>query len=191
MSIELLELATTALEEVLDEVVFLGGATVALWITDPAAPPVRETEEDAIPSDTRILGFAGEWIAKAVPHAVERQLPSGATIRAITPPYLLATKIEAFQDRGNEDFLASRDFEDIIALVDGRQELVEEVRTAESELRAYLGDELPRLMSHPRFLDGLFGAAGPSERNQARAQSVIEPRLHALAGQVDAEKRRP
>lgn len=41
MSVELLELAAEALEPVLDEVVFLGGASVTLWITDPGAPPVR------------------------------------------------------------------------------------------------------------------------------------------------------
>ncbi len=43
MSVELLELAAATLEPVLDQVVFLGGASVALWITDPGAPPVRPT----------------------------------------------------------------------------------------------------------------------------------------------------
>jgi hypothetical protein len=45
MTIELLELAHGALGELVNEVVFVGGATVALWITDPAAPPVRVTED--------------------------------------------------------------------------------------------------------------------------------------------------
>lgn len=40
MTIELLELAASGLGELLEEVAFVGGATVALWITDPAAPPV-------------------------------------------------------------------------------------------------------------------------------------------------------
>ncbi|MGH2839355.1 MAG: hypothetical protein ACRDKY_00850 [Solirubrobacteraceae bacterium] len=45
MSIELLELAAEALGELLEEVVFVGGATVVLWITDPGAPPVRPTAD--------------------------------------------------------------------------------------------------------------------------------------------------
>lgn len=45
MSIELLEAAAEALDELLDEVVFVGGATMVLWITDPAAPPVRPTKD--------------------------------------------------------------------------------------------------------------------------------------------------
>jgi hypothetical protein len=45
VSVELLELAAQALEPVLDEVVFLGGASITLWITDPhAAPGKREPE---------------------------------------------------------------------------------------------------------------------------------------------------
>ncbi|MGH2942386.1 MAG: hypothetical protein ACRDLN_06410 [Solirubrobacteraceae bacterium] len=44
MSVELLDLAADTLGELLDEVVFVGGATVVLWITDPGAPPVRPTK---------------------------------------------------------------------------------------------------------------------------------------------------
>jgi hypothetical protein len=45
LSIELLELAADGLGPLLDEVVFVGGATVTLWITDPGAPPVRPTKD--------------------------------------------------------------------------------------------------------------------------------------------------
>jgi hypothetical protein len=45
MSIELLELAASTLEPLLGEVIFLGGATLVLWITDPGAPPVRPTKD--------------------------------------------------------------------------------------------------------------------------------------------------
>jgi hypothetical protein len=46
MSVELLERAAQALERVLNEVVFLGGASVVLWITDPAlASPGQRSGE--------------------------------------------------------------------------------------------------------------------------------------------------
>lgn len=45
MSVELLERGHAALGELVDEVVFVGGATVTLWITDPAAPPPRPTKD--------------------------------------------------------------------------------------------------------------------------------------------------
>jgi len=227
VSVELLELAAEALEPVLDEVVFLGGASVTLWITDPGAPPPRPTMDvdvvvevttrsafyafeerlrslrfkedqadgiicrwrhrdsglilDAMPSDPSILGFANRWQAAAIPHASERELPSGAKIRAAPPTYLLATKIDAFQGRGGEDFLASRDLGDIIALVDGRQELVGEVGDAAPELRAYLEEELALLLGHPRFPDGVFGALAPDAASQARADAVVLPRLREMS----------
>lgn len=34
-----------ALGELLDEVIFVGAATVTLWITDPGAPPIRPTKD--------------------------------------------------------------------------------------------------------------------------------------------------
>jgi hypothetical protein len=45
VNIELLELAESTLGELVDQVVFVGGATVGLWISDPAAPPMRPTDD--------------------------------------------------------------------------------------------------------------------------------------------------
>jgi len=53
--------------------------------------------------------------------------------------YFLATKLEAFDHRGGGDFLLSRDVEDVIAVLDGRPEIVDEVREVDAELRIYLG----------------------------------------------------
>ena len=45
MSAQQLEIAAGLLAPILDEVVFVGGATVHLWLTEPAAPPARATED--------------------------------------------------------------------------------------------------------------------------------------------------
>jgi predicted nucleotidyltransferase len=227
VSIDLLELAASTLDDLLDRVVFVGGATITLWITDPGAPAPRPTKDvdvvvevtsrlgfhafesslrkhgfaqdeesqvicrwrhratdlllDAMPADARILGFANRWQQNALPHAVERRLPSGADIRAIPPPYLLATKIEAFNNRGSGDFLASPDFDDIITLIDGRQELIDELNEANEDLRRYLAEEVERLTKHPRFNDGVFGALRPDTASQARAETVVLPALREIA----------
>lgn len=226
MSIALLELAADALGELCDDVVFLGGATVTLWITDPAAPPLRPTRDvdvvvevstrtafhafeaqlrtrgftedqeegvscrwrhdgglilDAMPLDPAILGFTNRWQSEALPHAIERALPSGATIRAASPPYLLATKIEAFSSRGCGDFLASRDFADIVAVVDGRVELVDEVAATNADVSAYVSSEIAAMLRNPRFADGLYGALRPDPGSQGRADVVVVPRLRAIA----------
>jgi hypothetical protein len=226
MNIELLELAAAALDDLLPEVAFVGGATIELWITDPGAPPVRATNDidvvvqvttrsefhafeehlrkhgfgpdledgiicrwrhrdnglilDAMPTDRAILGFANRWQAAALPHAVNRTLPSGATIRAIPPPYLLATKLEAFNGRGNNDFLASHDFADIITLLDGREELPGEITQSDTDLHRYLADEFRSLRLHRRFIDGVHGALLPDTASQERAEVIVLPAIDAI-----------
>ncbi|HEX4304846.1 MAG TPA: hypothetical protein VHZ54_02310 [Solirubrobacterales bacterium] len=45
MSAPQLEAAAAVLGPLVDEVVFVGGATVHLWITEPGAPPARATDD--------------------------------------------------------------------------------------------------------------------------------------------------
>lgn len=142
---------------------------------------------DAMPSDPSILGFANQWQGAAIPHAIEHRLHSGTIIRAVSPPYLLATKLEAFKGRGNRDFLASRDVADIVALVDGREELIGDVAEASPDVRDSISADLTELLRDARFADGIFGALRPDTASQARADAVIPPPAHPrslLAGPV-------
>lgn len=45
MTIDLLERGAAALGDLVDQVAFVGGATIVLWITDPGAPPPRPTTD--------------------------------------------------------------------------------------------------------------------------------------------------
>jgi hypothetical protein len=45
VSAELLETAAAKLGPLLSEVVFLGGASIHLWLSDPAAPAARATDD--------------------------------------------------------------------------------------------------------------------------------------------------
>lgn len=57
--IDLLELALDALGPLADELTFVGGATVVLWISDPIAPPARATDDvDVVCQATTYLEFA-------------------------------------------------------------------------------------------------------------------------------------
>jgi hypothetical protein len=63
--------------------------------------------------------------------------------------------LDAFRGRGQNDFRASRDLEDIVTIVDGRPELVDEVHSTSAELQTYLRDEFRRLLSNRDFLESL------------------------------------
>jgi len=227
-NIRMLELAAEHLDSLLGKVVFVGGATVELWISDEAAPEFRPTDDidviaeittardyhrfekrvrklglendqqsgvicrfkhpdsalllDVMPTEASILGFDNRWQGEAFPHAVEVGLPSGRSIRVIPPPYLLATKLEAFKIRGKGDLYGSRDFSDVVSLIDGREELIEEVANAPAALREYVAGQLSELSRHPVFDNGLEGALPSSPETRARVELVIRPRIATIVG---------
>jgi predicted nucleotidyltransferase len=88
---------------------------------------------DLMPTDASILGFSNRWHGPALENA-ERLSVGEHEIQIITAPYFLATKLEAFHGRGKNDYRMSHDLEDIVTVIDGRPELVDEVRLAAADL---------------------------------------------------------
>jgi len=130
--------------------------------TDEDAPICRWRLRDGIkldlmPTDPSILGFANRWFPAAFLNAQPHTLPSGRPIRVVTGPYFLATKIEAFRSRGNDDYMGSKDIEDLVAVLHGREEIVGEISSSSDELRGYLAAQAKQLLSHPDFEVALAG----------------------------------
>ena len=97
----------------------------------------------------------------------------------MTAPLFVATKLEAFSDRGHGDYLASHDLEDIVTVVDGRPELVDEVRSGPSEVRDYVRDRLGLLLADEGFVTALPGHLPGDAGSQARLPLLLE-RLRSL-----------
>jgi hypothetical protein len=135
---------------------------------------------DVMPLDASILGFSNRWYPDALRTATNVRLPGGSTLRAITAPYFMGTKIEAFRGRGREDYFASHDLEDFIAVVDGRAALLEEIESSQADIRMFVGEAVRQLLTEPRFLDALPGYLLPDEANQARI-GQLTTKLRALS----------
>jgi predicted nucleotidyltransferase len=136
---------------------------------------------DVMPTDEAILGFSNRWYAPAVAAASRVPLPDAQVIRLITAPYLLATKLEAFYGRGGGDFGRSHDIEDIMVIVDGRPELLEEIAASPTPVATYLREEFGRLLSDERFESAVPWHFGGSNVEQGRVPIVME-RLRRIAG---------
>lgn len=204
-NIQMLKLAAYRLGPLLDEVVFLGGCTTALLVTDPAAPSARYTLDvdcivdvlsksdyyrlaerlhqqgfkpspaddvicrwhfdelilDVMPVDEKVLGFGNRWNRAAMGHAQRYPLTDDVTINIVTVPYFLATKLEAFRTRGQMDFLASHDFEDIIGVLDACVTWPQEVLQADAALIDYLVDHFGTMLKMRAFHDALPGHFSP------------------------------
>ncbi len=151
-------------------------APLCRWIVDTI-------RVDIMPTTDAALGFSNRWYPAAFVHATPHRLDDLTTIRVVTAPFFLATKLEAFAGRGKNDYQASHDLEDMVALVDGRPQLDAEVAASGAELREYLAARLGGLLDEPSFQDALPGHLRPDRASQARRGLIIE-RLTRLAGRT-------
>ena len=220
-NLKMLETVARALGSFTQEVVFVGGATVSLYLQNPASPEVRPTDDvdcfielssyssyaeieermrklgfehdtskgapicrwlvgdikvDVMPTDGAILGFTNRWYESGVAHKIPFLLPNGQNIFILSAPFFVATKLEAFLSRGNDDFRFSNDLEDIIAVIDGRETLLAEVQAAPADLIAYLARHFGFFFKNRDFHEGLEGflpASREGKGRQKRALAVV------------------
>ncbi len=128
---------------------------------------------DVMPTDPEILGFGNIWYQKAIEHPALFELPDSRPIRIVSPPYFLITKLEAFAGRGKGDYLQSHDMEDIVAVLDGRPEMLEEIKRADTELARELANRFQQLLKDQRFIDAISGHMPTDAVSQARVAGII------------------
>ena len=133
---------------------------------------------DVLALNEEVLGFTNIWYESALRHALTVTLPSGQSIRVITTPFFVGTKMEAFRGRGKMDFQASHDLEDFLAVVEGPDTVLREIAESPLKLRRYLAEAAKMLLAEPRFLDVLPGFVLDNER-----VLLIQERLAELAWQ--------
>jgi predicted nucleotidyltransferase len=217
-------LIANRLDELCNEVTFVGGCITGLLITDKAAPDVRFTIDvdciinvvtkqeyhslseklrnkgfkemsfgnhpicrwdcdgiliDVMPTDKSVLGFSNQWYKDAQNNAVTKNLNDTQIIKVISGPYFLATKLEAFKDRGKQDFLLSHDLEDIIAVIDGRPEIISDISNTENNLKTYLSTEFNKLVNNAQFMQALPGHLNYSSESEER-KKIVEQRINAI-----------
>lgn len=136
----------------------------------------RGMQLDLVPLDEKVLGFANRWYRTGFDHAVTSEPEPGLVLRHLSAPYFLATKFEAFKDRGRNDVYLSHDLEDIITVVDGRAELHSEIEQANADVRSDVVSNIASLLAHPEIRNALPGLI----LRPIRA-SIVMQRLQAIA----------
>lgn len=131
---------------------------------------------DLMPVEQDVLGFSNRWYAYAVDTAVPVELAPGLCIRCVSAVAFVATKLEAFAGRGAGDILGSHDLEDVLNIVDGREELADELAAAPVEVRSAVASAFAGLLQHRDFANGLPGMIA----EPARAGFVLQ-RLRGMS----------
>jgi predicted nucleotidyltransferase len=135
---------------------------------------------DLMPVDPTVLGFTNRWYATAVADPMDFDLAADLRIRIPTAPAFLATKLEAYRNRGNGDLLGSPDLEDVITVIAGRPAVVAEIREVAAELQTWLQEAVRELMDEPDFDYALQGAL-PDATNVPGYAEDVRARFEAMA----------
>jgi hypothetical protein len=145
---------------------------------------------DVMPTEPSVLGFASRWYSLAAKHSEVHRLGL-LTVRIISAPFFLATKLDAFLHRGRGDYQGSHDLEDFVAVLDGRPTIVTEVAAAPAEIRGILTGAARALLrtepgpaaeADPGELDGrAFRESLPGHlRGERDREAIVLERLTAL-----------
>lgn len=209
LNIVRIKAACNALGEFAEEVVFVGGATAALYADRPVGE-VRPTDDvdilvellnyhgyaeieerlrvkgfvndmesgvicrykvdgitvDVMPTSSEVLGFANKWYPAGFESAIEKKVEEGLTIKIFKPEYFIATKLEAFRDRGEGDGRFSPDFEDIVFVLNYRNQIWEELNQADIKLKEYLQAEFNELLEQKYIYEWISAHLELSEQNR-------------------------
>ncbi|MGB5434607.1 MAG: nucleotidyl transferase AbiEii/AbiGii toxin family protein [Maribacter sp.] len=206
-----------------EQVVYVGGTVVSLYIDDPAAEDIRPTKdidltfqiagyaelerlrealnergfyqdaedpvicrfryEDLIVDvmATKAVGWApsSPWFKagfeKAIPLTIDK-----VTIKVLSLPYFLATKIEAFFDRGIKDIYASHDLEDIVYLFNYTTNIDTQLWASDKQVKYYLAEKLEEMRNNKSIVSAFRGSLYYNQADERmeiildRIQKVID-----------------
>ena len=139
---------------------------------------VRGVTVDLMPTDEEVLRFTNKWYKHALKSFLPYQLSNGLTIKVVSPAIFLCTKLEAFKDRGRNDFYGSHDLEDIITVIISRSEILTECSLADHEIKDFLSHSFKQLMQQQNFLDVLEDLLPFALKEKT---SILKERLNTLA----------
>jgi predicted nucleotidyltransferase len=122
---------------------------------------IQEITVDIMPTGENVLGFSNKWYPEeGYKNALKYRIDEARVIKILAAPYFIATKLEAFNNRGKNDGRTSTDFEDIVFVLENRFSIWEELNVAPDDVKNYLKDVLRQLLKTPHFEEWINSHAG-------------------------------
>ena len=69
--------------------------------------------------------------------------------------------------------MQSHDIEDIVTVLDGRPELLDELNAAEADVKLELAARFGTLRQNARFIEAIAGHLAPDDASQARLPGIL------------------
>ena len=116
-------------------------APICRWI-------VKGAVVDIMPVETSVFGFSSTWFQAALESASEKTIGSDLIAPIVSPVCFLATKLDAFRDRGLKDLWVSKDLEDILTLVEGCDGLTDMIANSPPDIGNYIITQIAEHISN-------------------------------------------
>jgi predicted nucleotidyltransferase len=133
---------------------------------------------DVMPIEESILGFSNRWYGEGYRTAVDYHLGGIHTIRIFSSPYFVASKLEAFRGRGEDDGRTSHDFEDLVFVFNNRSTIWEEMEAAPESVHTYLKEQIRELVQNDHLREWI---SANLERSEELRAGFIEDNLQDFA----------
>lgn len=127
---------------------------------------------DVMPTSEEVLGFSNQWYETVLDSAIDHELEEGVSIPVAAAPSFIGAKIEAFRNRGDDDYYASPDLEDIVTVLNGRPEIVEEFGATSNALLSYVAAAFEDWLGNRTFKNALPGHLPHTEPGADRTDIV-------------------
>ena len=134
---------------------------------------------DVMPTKDRSFGFDSLWYGPGFQNAESYKVDDQHNIRILTAPYYLATKLEAFRDRGHGDGRTSQDFEDIVFMLENRATIWDEIRSSDEALNGFLRFEFIQLLAEKHISEWI------SAHTEGRDQNVVDHVLKSMRDLIE------
>jgi hypothetical protein len=153
--------------------------------TSPGAPLCRWRDPDGLPLDVMpldeaILGFSNRWYGEALRSAARVPIGTGPSIRIPSAPAFVATKWAAFDGRGGGVYYGNGDVEDVVTVVAGRPDLLQELAGAPDEVQRWLAARTAAFLRRDESADVIAGAL-PDAWTDPATVAAVRRRFEAIA----------
>lgn len=119
----------------------------------------KDIPVDIMASEDGPLGPANQWYKIGFENLCTAKAKE-QEIKILSAPCFLATKFEAFNNRG-KDYRISHDIEDVIYVIDNRTTIVEEVKVSDERILSFLKEELSKIVNQEILAEVLLAHTHP------------------------------
>lgn len=120
---------------------------------------------DIMPTNAAVLGFSNCWYQDGFKNAIDIDLDEDTSVKIFSPTYFIASKLEAFKDRGGNDYRTSTDFEDIIYVFENCKDLEFDLLNATENVKNYFKIEFSKLLKNSSLEEGIYAHLSPRFAN--------------------------